>query len=108
MHNYPSDISREAFEIIRGNLESAKKRTKPRKIDLYDIFCALLYLIKSGCQWRMLPKDFPKMGIVRYYYDVRTAKRKDGSTVLTEVLKKIGNTDTQRRYEERQNDLRYH
>ncbi|MDR2485101.1 MAG: transposase, partial [Treponema sp.] len=58
MHNYPSDISREAFEIIRGGLEKAKKRTKPREKDLYDIFCAILYLIQSGCQWRMLPADF--------------------------------------------------
>ncbi|GBN41524.1 Transmembrane and TPR repeat-containing protein CG4050 [Araneus ventricosus] len=33
---------------------------KPRKLDLYDIFCAVLYVLKSACQWRMLPKDFPK------------------------------------------------
>jgi transposase len=61
MHQYPSDISREGFEIIRGDLEQAKKRTKPRKKDLYDIFCAILYLLKSGCQWRMLPADFSHM-----------------------------------------------
>ena len=66
-HNYPSDISREEFEMIRTELEGAKKRTKPREIDLYDIFCAILYLVKGGIQWRMLPSDFPKMGIVRYY-----------------------------------------
>ncbi|MDR1931517.1 MAG: IS5/IS1182 family transposase, partial [Spirochaetales bacterium] len=39
MHNYPSDITREEFEIIRADLESARKTTKPRKIDLYDVFC---------------------------------------------------------------------
>ncbi|GHU56417.1 hypothetical protein AGMMS49975_19690 [Clostridia bacterium] len=68
MHNYPSDITREEFNIIRNELEQAKKTTKPREIDLYGIFCAILYLIKSGCQGRMLPADFPKRGIVRYYY----------------------------------------
>jgi transposase len=62
--NYPSDIMREELEIIRTILESAKKVTKPRKKDLYDIFCAILYLIKSDCQWRMLPADFPKWAIV--------------------------------------------
>ena len=36
MHNYPSDITREQFEIIRSDLESAKKRTRPRKYNLYD------------------------------------------------------------------------
>lgn len=43
MHNYPSDITREEFEIIRKELESAKKRARPRKMDLYDIFCGILY-----------------------------------------------------------------
>jgi hypothetical protein len=61
---YPSDITREEFEIIRTILESAKKVTKPRTKDLYDIFCAILYLIKSGCQWRMLPAEFPNWRIV--------------------------------------------
>ena len=89
MHNYPSNITREEFEIIRADLEGAKKVTKPRKKDLYEIFCAILYLIKSGCQWRMLPADFPKWGIVRYYYEVWSSQGKDGKTVLSKVLKKI-------------------
>lgn len=89
MHNYPSDITREEFEIIRKELESAKKRTRPRKMDLYDIFCGILYLMKSGCQWRMLPSNFPKSGIVRYYYDVWSKAREDGTTLLSEVLKKL-------------------
>ena len=58
MHNDPSDITREQFEIIRQDLENAKKK-RPRKYDLYDIFCAVLYVIKGGIQWRMLPSDFP-------------------------------------------------
>ena len=40
--DYGSDVSRERFEIIRGDLEKAKKVTKPRKVDLYDVFCAVL------------------------------------------------------------------
>ncbi|MGN1385967.1 MAG: IS5/IS1182 family transposase, partial [Bacillus sp. (in: firmicutes)] len=44
---YPSDITREQFEIIRPML--AKKRTHPPTYDLYDIFCAVLYLLKEGC-----------------------------------------------------------
>ena len=42
-HSYPSDITREQFEIIRPILESAKKKTKPRVLDLYDVFCGVLY-----------------------------------------------------------------
>jgi len=37
MHDYPSYISREQFEIIRSDLEAVKKKTRPRKYDLYDI-----------------------------------------------------------------------
>ena len=58
-HSYPSDISREQFARILPFLESARRRTKPRTVDLYDVFCGVLYLLKSGCQWRMLPADFP-------------------------------------------------
>ena len=78
-HNYPSDISREQFEVIKNDLEGAKKQTKPRNIDLYSVFCAILYVVKGGIQWRMFPSDFPKRGIVRYYYDVWSLNRDDGN-----------------------------
>ncbi len=57
---YPSDLSHKQFEQIQPFLERARKRTSPRKVELYEIFCALLYVLKSGCQWRMLPEGFPK------------------------------------------------
>ncbi|GFY65203.1 hypothetical protein TNIN_37051 [Trichonephila inaurata madagascariensis] len=37
--SYPSDISREQFEKIRPILESSRKKTRPRELDLYDVFC---------------------------------------------------------------------
>jgi len=101
-HNYPSDITRESFEIIREDLESAKKVTKPRKIDIYSIFCGILYILKSGCQWRMLPSDYPKKGIVRYYYDVWAKMDEYGDSVLDGVLKKIGDNNPKRRFAQRQ------
>ncbi len=57
---YPSNLSRKQFEQIQPLLESARKRTSPRKVELYEIFCAVLYVLKSGCQWRMLPEGFPR------------------------------------------------
>ena len=65
--SYPSDISREQFETISEVLEAARKTTKPRQVDLYDIFCAILFVLKSGCQWNMLPKDFSKSTTCYYY-----------------------------------------
>jgi len=90
MHNYPSDITREEFEIIRPDLESARKKTKPRKLDLYDIFCGVLYIEKSGCQWRMLPSDFPKWEVVYYYFSIWSRAENGCESVFDRVLKKIG------------------
>jgi len=89
-HSYPSDITRKQFNIIKPLLESARKKTRPRHIDLYDVFCAILYILKSGCPWRMLPKDFPKWRACHYYFSIWSEKRIDESeSLLEKVLKKI-------------------
>ena len=67
-HSYPSDISREQIARILPTLKSARRRTKPRIVDLYDVFCGVLYLLKSGCQWRMLPADFPDWRTCYQYF----------------------------------------
>jgi transposase len=66
---YPSDIRREQFEVIRPLLEGVRKTTKPRTVDLYEVFCGVLYLLKSGCQRRMLPSDFSKWRTVYAYFE---------------------------------------
>ena len=92
---YDSDITREQFEHILGDLERVKKRTTPRVVDLYEVFCAILYLLKNACTWRNIPHDFPKWGIVRYYYDVWTKKDESGKSVLDHVQAKL--IDSERR-----------
>jgi transposase len=88
---YPSDISKEKFEQIREELVSFKKRTKPRTVDLHEVFCAVLYVLKSGCQWRMLPEGFPKWRTVHEYYRQWSKKpAEDQPSLLEKVLKKIG------------------
>jgi len=88
-HNYPSDITREQYALIQEELEYTKRKTKPREIDLYSVFCAILYLIKGGIQWDMIPSDFPDKSIVRYYYDRWSRPKSDGTTVLSNVLEPI-------------------
>jgi transposase len=91
--SYPSDITREKFEIIRPFLESVRKKTKPRTVDLYDIFCAILYVLKSGCQWDMLPADFSKHKTVHSYFmqwsEEQIHNKKKQPSILEQVLKKI-------------------
>src|SRR5438067_3340315 len=86
---YPSDISREQFERIQPLLERAKKKTRPRTLDLYDVFCGVLYVLKSGCQWRMLPSDFPKWRSVHSYFEIRSEKKEGQQSILDQALKKM-------------------
>ena len=87
--SYPSDISREQFEKIREELESIQKKTHPRKYDLYDIFCAVLYLLKEGCTWRAIPHDYPNWQNVRYHYDIWSKPNDDGISPLDRTLRKL-------------------
>ena len=86
---YPSDISVEQFELIKPLLEQARRKTKPRTVDLYEVFCAVLYLLRTGCQWRALPSDFPKWRTVHSYFAKWSEPDKDGVSLLEQVLKKI-------------------
>ncbi len=100
MHQYPSDISREEYDLIREDLEGAKKTARPRKYDLYDVFCAVLYVIQGGIQWRMLPSDYPKWQSVYYHFRVWSEKDETGVSILDKVLQKlvkqIGNENLRR------------
>ena len=84
---YASDVSREKFQEIQPLLQSVRKRTKPTTVDLYEVFCAVLYLLRTGCQWRMLPRDFPQWGTVYSYFAKWSKPDKDGSSVLERALK---------------------
>lgn len=94
MHTtYPSDLTREQFETIRPLLESVRKKTHPRILDTYDIFNAVLYTLKTGCQWSALPHDFPKYKTVHSYFMKWSEQKKRGRklvpSILEQVLKKI-------------------
>lgn len=102
---YPSDVSRAQFRKIRTLLESARKTTRPREVDLYDVFCAVLYLLKSGCQWRMLPEGFPQWKNVYAYFRIWSEPRDDAPTLLEEVLKKIGRFRTYQTWAKTQDEF---
>jgi hypothetical protein len=53
---YPSDISREQFESVRPLLESVRKRTKPRTVDQYEVFNAVLQTVDRRTVLRMAGK----------------------------------------------------
>lgn len=106
---YASDISRQQFEAIRPILEGARKKTRPRTIDLYEVFCAVLYVMKSACQWRMIPGDFPKWRTVYFYFQQWTERsEKTGNSLLEQALKKTGISGTIETRQKGQNKFLYY
>lgn len=65
---YPSDLSDEQWRIIKKLLPKPAQRGR-KPIDRRRVIDAVLYLVRSGCQWRMLPRDFPNWSTV--YGDFR-------------------------------------
>nr|WVL54910.1 IS5 family transposase [Xanthomonas nasturtii] len=84
---YPSDMSREQFAHVLPILEQARKRTKPRRMDLYEVWCAVLYVLRTGCQWRALPSDFPKWRTVHSYFAKWSECDDEGVSLLERALK---------------------
>ncbi len=65
---YPSDLTGREWELIAPLLPLAKRGGRPRTTDLRAVVDAILYIASSGCQWRMLPKDFPPVSTVQGYF----------------------------------------
>ena len=87
---YASDVSREKFAQIEPLLRSVRRTTKPVTVDLYEVFCAVLYLLRTGCQWRFLPPEFPKWQSVYAYWRKWSEPDQHGVSVLEQALKKSG------------------
>ena len=67
-----------------------RKRTKPRTVGLYEMFCGALYLLKSSCQWRTLPSEFQKWRTVQAYFAKWNEADAQGMSMLGRALKKSG------------------
>jgi transposase len=73
---YASDTTDEEWTVIGVHLPKPSRRGRPPKTDVRAVVNAILYLAQAGCQWRMLPTDFPPYSTVqRYFYRWR-----DGGT----------------------------
>lgn len=62
---YPTDLEETQWQVIKKILNLQERR---RKYDLREIWNAIFYLVKTGCQWRMLPSHFAPWELVYYYY----------------------------------------
>src|SRR5438552_1194166 len=65
---YPSDVTDEQWALIEPRIP-VYPGGRPRKTAVRDVLAAIFYLLRAGCQWRYLPKDFPPRSTVWRYFD---------------------------------------
>ena len=90
MTNYPSNLTDKEWKIVKPFVQQGKMG-RPRNIDTREIVNAILYVDRTGCQWRMLPKDFPNWHTVYdYYRDWKISKAWDKlHDALREMLREF-------------------
>ena len=84
-------MTRDQFDQIRQLLEGARQSTRPRLLDLYDVFSAVLHHDSVGGGWRTLPAGSPPWRSVHNYWTIwTTTYTEDGSTLLAAAYKQLG------------------
>src|SRR5258708_1516200 len=69
---YASDVTDAEWALIEPHMPAAKPLGRPRDTELRDVVDAILYIARTGCQWRMLPEDLPSIQTVQgYFYELR-------------------------------------
>jgi putative transposase len=75
---YPSDLTDAEWQWIKDLIPGETGGGRHRDTDMRQVVNGILYLVRSGCSWRMLPKDFPPYTTVHEYY---RRWRKDGTVI---------------------------
>jgi putative transposase len=73
---YPTDMTDAQWEAIARSIPPAKEGGRPREVNMRSLINGVFYLVRTGCAWRMLPKDYPPWQTVYYYF---ARFKKDGT-----------------------------
>ena len=65
---YTTDLTDAEYALIAPHLPAPNRLGRPREVDLREVVNAILYLLRSGCPWRLLPKEFPPKSTVFGYF----------------------------------------
>ena len=65
---YPSDLTDEQWALIEPHVPPERPGGRHREADMREVVNAVLYLNRTGCQWRAIPHDLPPWGTVAYYF----------------------------------------
>src|SRR6476620_1109698 len=68
LKRYPSDLTDDEWSVIAPLMPAASRIGRPRSVDLREVINAIRYLVRSGCEWRLLPRDFPPWQTVYWWF----------------------------------------
>jgi putative transposase len=66
--SYPTDLSDKEWDLINHLVPTAKPGGRPEKYPKREILDAIVYILRGGCAWRLLPHDFPPWQMVYQYF----------------------------------------
>ena len=94
---YPSDTTDAEWELLQPFVAPRDGPGAPRTIQTRAVVDALRYRLRTGCQWRQLPADFPKWSTVYYYFKTwsATGTYERINTALREQVRKEAGRDPQ-------------
>ena len=64
---YPSDLTDAEWTLAAKLIRPAKRGGRQRTVDVRAVLNAVFYVLSTGCQWRVLPKDLPSRSTVHEY-----------------------------------------
>ncbi len=67
--SYRTDLTDRQWDILSPLLPPAKSGGRPRSVDVREVVNAALYVLRTGCPWRMLPRDLPPWQTVYKYFN---------------------------------------
>ena len=82
---YPTDLTDKQWAWVEPLIPPAKPGGRPRTVNMRAVLNAIFYYLKSGCQWRLLPHEFPPWGTVAGYY--RTFRRAGAWKTIPDTLR---------------------
>ena len=64
---YPTDLTDDEWAVLGPLIPAAKPGGRPRGVDVHEVVNAIRSLVRSGCAWRLLPREFPPWPTVYAY-----------------------------------------
>ena len=68
MELYPSDLTDDEWAMLEPLIPPEKPGGRPREVDMRAVLNGIFYVLRAGCAWRMIPRDYPPKSTVDAYF----------------------------------------